>query len=323
MTGAAAPALPRVSVVVPAYQAAATIVETLRSALAQEGVDLELLVVDDGSTDGTAELARSLGPAVQVLRQANAGVGAARNRGVAAATGDYVAFLDGDDLWRADKLSRQVAALAARPQAGVCYTGVRLIDERGADIDPPLAWAQPGPRPEGDIFRHLLLEGNPVCTSSVLVRRDLLLRVGPFGLRRDESEDLDLWLRLARVSQFAYLPELLTEYRVLPASYYRADPRRARQRTLNTLQRAEERWGLDRPGDRAALARRRAGTQFAAAYELLRQERQREALPWLLQALRTAPLATPAALHLATLALPRPLRRALGRLRRRGAPQPR
>jgi glycosyltransferase involved in cell wall biosynthesis len=100
-----------VSVIIPAYNAAATLPETLASVLAQRAVDLDVVVVDDGSTDGTGEVAAQLGAPVRVIRQENAGVGAARNRGVDVARGRWVAFIDSDDLWEPDKLRLQVAAM--------------------------------------------------------------------------------------------------------------------------------------------------------------------------------------------------------------------
>ena len=125
-----------VSVIVPAYNAAATIGETLRSALAQTYPQLEVLVVDDGSTDATADIVRSFvarDPRVRLLQQANAGVAAARNLAIAQSRGAYVAPLDADDLWHPQKIALQLEALRrGGPRVGVVYCWWRVIDMRAA-----------------------------------------------------------------------------------------------------------------------------------------------------------------------------------------------
>lgn len=305
-----------VSVIIPAYNAAKTLEQTLRSALGQQDVELEILVVDDGSSDGTSELVQGFDPRVRLLPQANAGVGAARNHGLREARGGWVAFLDSDDLWEPTKLHSQLNLLSMGWPYGVCYTGLRLIDEHGEELQQTIPWAEPGPRPQGWIFRSLLFEGNPICTSSVLVSNALMDRVGPFVCDPGESEDYDLWLRLARQAAFLFHPAPLTRYRVLEASYFRGDARRARLRTLRTLARAIHRWDLDRPRDRARLRARRAGIYCSIAHELKLRGDAGEAARWLLRALREAPLASPAAAQIAGLLLPGALKRRVGILRR-------
>lgn len=309
-----------ISVVIPAYNAEATLPETLASAVAQRGVDFEVVVVDDGSQDGTADVVSSLGAPVRLVRQANAGVGAARNKALTAVRGEWVAFLDADDLWAPDKLQRQLEALRRSGSAGLCYTGVRLVDGAGQEYTSAERWARPGPRPEGWAFRSLLLQDNPICNSSVLVSRHLLSRVGPFSCDAAMSEDYDMWLRVAWLAPLRYLTEPLTSYRVLTDSYYRADPRRARLRALAAVDAAVARVGLDRPKDRRALRRRRADILFGLAYELERRGERVEAARWYLRALRQWPADPRVALQLAALGAPRRVRCAarphLGLLRR-------
>ena len=113
---------PRVSVIIPAYNSGPLVEEAIGSALAQTRPPAEVVVIDDGSTDDTAERLARFGPPVRVIRQANGGVSAARNRGLAAATGAFVAFLDADDVWHPDKLRRQLEAFAKRPELGLLGT---------------------------------------------------------------------------------------------------------------------------------------------------------------------------------------------------------
>ncbi|HEY1092631.1 MAG TPA: glycosyltransferase family A protein, partial [Burkholderiaceae bacterium] len=128
--------MPRVSVVIPSYNAEGFIAETLRSVLAQSFTDFEIIVVDDGSSDRTPEIAEALG--VRVLRQANAGVCAARNRGLAEARGEFICFLDHDDYWYPDKLAAQIAEFERDPELGVVYTDIIpwSVDATGTYPDP-------------------------------------------------------------------------------------------------------------------------------------------------------------------------------------------
>src|SRR5262249_15019068 len=129
--------VPEVSVVVPAYNAERTLRETLDSVLGQTLQDFEVLVVDDGSSDATAAVARDAGdPRVRVLSVPNGGVARARNLGIQEANGDLIAFLDADDLWRPRKLERQVEALEARPRAGMSFTAALRIDADGDPLGP-------------------------------------------------------------------------------------------------------------------------------------------------------------------------------------------
>ncbi|HET9299471.1 MAG TPA: glycosyltransferase family A protein [Candidatus Polarisedimenticolaceae bacterium] len=208
----------KVSVVIPAYNAAAFLGKTLRSVLEQSYADREVVVVDDGSSDGTAEVAASF-PGVRVHAGPRRGVCAARNLGVQLANGAYVAFMDHDDLWEKDKLAQQVACLDAEPRAAFVFTQAR-VEREGTliEIFPQI----PDPaRFLADAYENLV-HWNYVPMSSVMARRDRLLALspeGPFDPRFRLSEDWDLWLRLARAAGpggVAFLPEPLTRYIILP-----------------------------------------------------------------------------------------------------------
>lgn len=207
-----AEAAPRVSVVLPVFNAARTLEATLRSLWLQSFRDFELLAVDDGSTDGTAAiLARQSDPRLRVLRGdgGNAGVSASRNRCIREARGELVAFLDGDDLWTADKLARQVAALDAAPSAALAYSWTDLIDESGRVI-------QRGShvRAEGMVYPLLASRNFLDCGSTPLVRRTALVEAGPFDESLRGGEDWDLWLRIAHRHAFACVPAVQVHYRV-------------------------------------------------------------------------------------------------------------
>ena len=224
-----------VSVIVPAYNAAATIGETLRSALAQTYPHLELLIVDDGSTDATADIVRSFvarDPRVRLLRQANAGVAAARNLAVAQSRGAYVAPLDADDLWHPEKIALQLEALQLEalrrggPRVGVVYCWSRWIDEFGL-VGP--ARFVPYPH-EGNVYTALVTRNILENASTPLIRRECLVEAGGYdvGLRARGAqgcEDLKLYLRLAECYDFGLVRRFLVGYRVTHNNMS-SDPRR-------------------------------------------------------------------------------------------------
>lgn len=198
---------PAVSVVVPAYNAAACIGRALDSVLAQSWADHELLVVDDGSSDGTAAMLAVYGDRVHVLTQANAGPAAARNLGLRQARGRYIAFLDADDWWLPAKLSRQVELLEQRPEIGFCSTATRVVTQDGA---PAADWpcsCDGAPLLETLFVRSAAVSGS---TSGVLARRELLLEAGGFDASLRGFEDPDLWIRLAARAGYACIDEALT-----------------------------------------------------------------------------------------------------------------
>jgi glycosyltransferase involved in cell wall biosynthesis len=207
------PSAPLVSVIIPAYNAEAFLGETLDSVLAQSYPNLEIIVVDDGSTDATPRLLDSHGDRVRVLRQANAGQAAARNYGAREAHGELLAFLDSDDLWDTDKIARQVDLLARFPEALAVYCDHRAIDAQGQPVASSGALAHP--RPSGDILRALLLGPCIITPGLVLLRRSAFDEAGGFDeapLMRGH-EDYALWLRLATQGSFVYSPDTLVSYR--------------------------------------------------------------------------------------------------------------
>lgn len=219
--------MPYASIVVPAYNAEATLFETLASLSAQTFRDFEVVVVDDGSTDTTPHVARlrARGDArIRLVRQINRGLAGARNSGIAAATGEVIGFCDADDLWRPEKLVAHVDHLHASPEVGLSYSGSALIDERSL----PIGHAQ-RPRLRRVTAAHVF-KRNPVGNGSAPVIRRAALeaimwrpatetqRAWVFDETFRQSEDIECWLRMALLSDWTLegVPGLLTEYRVNP-----------------------------------------------------------------------------------------------------------
>ncbi len=216
---------PLVSIVIPAFNAADTLAETLASAAAQSHPATEIIIVDDGSTDSTARIAADFcarHPHARLISQDNRGVAAARNRGIAEAKGEYVAPLDADDLWHPDRIARQVAV--AGPEDGFVYCWSRDIDEAG------LVWRDgPRPRHTGRLFLRMLADNFVGNGSALLVRRAAAEAVGGYdeSLRaqgRQGCEDILFQLRLAERYPGAVAPSYLVGYRQRAAAMS-ADPK--------------------------------------------------------------------------------------------------
>jgi len=207
------PATPLVSVVIPTWNRAVYLPDAVASVCRQTFADWELIVVDDGSSDGTpAYLAGLDDPRLRVLREPHRGnPNAVRNVALGAARGRYVAFLDSDDWWEPEKLARQLAALTAHPDCGWSYTGLRCVDTGGREV--PL----PEPRafePRGGWVLERLVSGDArLQTSTVMADRALVERVGGFDERFIIAGDFDLWLRLAAESPVAPVRGALTTLR--------------------------------------------------------------------------------------------------------------
>jgi cellulose synthase/poly-beta-1,6-N-acetylglucosamine synthase-like glycosyltransferase len=208
----------KVSVVIALYNKAAYVLTAVRSALQQSLPAHEVIVVDDGSTDaGAQQLAAIADPRLRVVRQANSGVSAARNAGIALATGDWVAFLDADDWLHPDLLRGLAQAHEACPQAGLLGTQYRLVvqDARPQDI----CWT---PAPErfeiervADLYRRWM-QSPPFASSSVAIRADLLQAMQPcFKVGESCGEDLDVWFRVAERTPVALVRAELAAYRTL------------------------------------------------------------------------------------------------------------
>ena len=210
---------PLVSVVIPAYNAEQYIGETLASVRSQTYSALEIIVIDDGSTDGTGRVVAEHAaedPRIRLLRQSNAGVAAARNLGWHSATADLIAFVDADDLWAPTKIQKQVEVMQeGGEQMGLVYTWFVIIDERSR-----IRWLVKGLMIHGEVLAQSFLGNFVGHGSSPLIRRSALTDTGGFdsALRSAGAhgcEDLLLYYRIARTYHFGLVPEYLTGYRVV------------------------------------------------------------------------------------------------------------
>lgn len=192
----------RINIVTPVYNVAPYIAPTLASVCAQTHADWTLLVVDDGSTDATADMVAQFGdPRIRLLRQANAGVSAARNRGIAEVDGDGVMFLDGDDWLAPDALSRLAATLGAT-DAVAAYGAFCFVTHDGSTV----VARKTGPFADGDILERLVVRNLFANGGHVLIRADAIALAGPFRSDIAFGEDWEFWCRLACAGRFATVP---------------------------------------------------------------------------------------------------------------------
>jgi glycosyltransferase involved in cell wall biosynthesis len=203
-------AAPAVSVLMGVHNGAPWISRAVESVLAQTLADLELIVVDDGSTDATPGLLAAVGdPRLTVEAQPRAGLARALNRALARARAPLVARLDADDMALPPRLARQRAFLDAHPAVGLLGTAARVVDESGH----PVGAIQP---PEDDdAIRRALIRRNPFVHSSVMLRRALVEQVGGYDVSFAVAQDYDLWLRLSRITRMANLAEPLVVRRLV------------------------------------------------------------------------------------------------------------
>jgi glycosyltransferase involved in cell wall biosynthesis len=262
---------PRFSVVTPAYDAEATIGRAIASVVAQTLPDWELIVADDGSTDGTADLVESLSdPRVRLLRGVHGGLpAAARNRAIREARAEYVAFLDADDLWYPQKLERVAALLDRSPEADVVCHDMRVV--AGGLPAGLRAYRSDG----SGFYEQLAYRANFLSTSAVTVRLAALRAAGMFPEVPGEpiAEDYALWLRLAQMgSRFSLLPEVLGEYH-RHRSNLTGDLGRAQQATLRVMDAAYRDLAGRGRLDVARAVRRRARTRAAFVRDAVRAGR--------------------------------------------------
>lgn len=200
----------KVSVVIPLYNAREVIRETIETVLAQSWKDYEIVVIDDGSTDGSGAIVQEFGDRIRYVRQENGGVARARNRGIAESTGHYIALLDHDDLWHPMKLEKQVALLDRRPEVGMVITDVAHLDRNGK----PMGVVGAGYNPS-ETFARLFVRGYVPTPSAAMIRRSVLQTVGGFDERFHSAglDDHELWTRIAARYEIANIAEPLTYHR--------------------------------------------------------------------------------------------------------------
>lgn len=183
----------KVSVIIPAYNREKFIARAIQSVLAQIYGDYEIIVVDDGSTDNTANIVKQFGGKVKYILQPNGGSASARNRGIKESQGEYIAFLDSDDFWVPEKLNEQVKVLDNNPNVGIVYAKMPIVNEKGEQVG-----MKPS-QPSGKNFKELLEIWGDIPTSTVLTRRECFDKAGFFDTSLKTMQDIDMWLRIARL----------------------------------------------------------------------------------------------------------------------------
>ncbi len=221
---------PTVSVVIPTYNALKFLPQTIASVMGQTFQDFELLLIDDGSSDGTADWVaqynqdvennpQSQGHKIRFFQQHRGGVSTARNLGIQNAQGEFVAFLDADDLWVPTKLGQQVHYLNQHPRVGLVHGAIALMNEAGTLTGRVLS-----SKPVASSLTRLLTQ-NAVACQTVMVRRSCFEQTGGFDAQADTVEDWDLWMRVARFYPIVGLPDVLAHYRQVESSLSRSHER--------------------------------------------------------------------------------------------------
>lgn len=207
--------MPKVSVNIPVYNDEKYIRETLNSALSQTYKELEVVIVDDGSTDRTAEIIRSYrDPRIKYHYQPNQGIGAARNKALELSSGKYIAFLDHDDLWLPKKLEKQIALFEKNPELGLVFCDTIFFNEKG-DLYNIYKTRKP---PRGNVFKHLL-DWYFLSCETVVIKKDVLKNIGHFSPHMMMAEEYDLFLRIAYKYSIDYVDEPLAKYRIHEKNY--------------------------------------------------------------------------------------------------------
>lgn len=338
-----APSAPaRVSIVIPAYNCQETIAAAIESCLAQSYPNTEVVVVNDGSTDGTSTVLGQFGSRIRVVSKPNGGLASARNAGARAATGDFIAWMDADDLATPNRVEVQAAVLAAHPDIALVSSDFSAFVNEDADFDashiagyyhaytrlggaeriyphPILTPAGvPGVR-MGNLYEHLLW-GNFVHPPTVMARRELLERVGPFDETLRYSSDYDLLLRLSRLGAFAFVNASLLRYR--RSEKQMSGAASSSVMPLETVRILEKVRTSDPVtySRRRSLFRLRIAESLVSAASAIGPSARLEALRLLWEGLRHRFVIKPSVIALARIALPDALRRGMvGSWRRLGA----
>jgi len=206
--------MPLISVIVPAYNAEKTILETIESVRHQTFSDFELIVINDGSTDRTLELLDTIkDDRLKIFSYENGGNSVARNRGITHSVGEYISFIDADDLWTPEKLEMQLDALQRHPKAGVAYSWTVLIDEEGEFL-----FAQDPLYFEGNVYPNLLVDCFIASGSNILINRQTVESVGIFDTNLIIAADWEYYMRLASKWPFAVVPKYQVLYRLSSCS---------------------------------------------------------------------------------------------------------
>jgi glycosyltransferase involved in cell wall biosynthesis len=273
----------KVDVIIPAFNAAHYLPAAIDSVVSQTFEDWQILLVDDGSTDNTAEVVapylERLGSKIQYIKQNNRGLPAARNTAIRASTAEFLALLDADDVWLPCRLAESLKALAERPQAGLSYGLVTHIDPKGR-----LGTTFKGnpKNAEGHIASHIYMRKVELPCPTITFCRRCVDEVGLFDETMRATEDRDLWLRIALRYEVAFVPKVIAHYRTSPGSMS-TDPNRMLKAQLQFI---SKHYGAPGCG---VIARQ---TGWARAYKQRAEALKRQNRPWaaLMSSLRAVAL---------------------------------
>jgi len=303
---------PRVSVIIPIYNGAATIDRALKSAFEQTLTDFEIVLCDDGSTDNTPAVLAKYGDKVRVIRQTNRGLPAARNAAVRISSGEFLALIDHDDEWLPDKLGRAVAAMSADPTAVLLYSDKIVVNEAGeefrrSEVRPDTAHA-----PTMD---EMLSRIWPITPSAVVMRRDAFDRAGGFCEELISAEDIHFWLLMREQGHFIYLPDRLVRF-----TYGQVFPKVLNRDIGPTaiVDLIRERYGRRADGLVKDFIRHRVRMIANAGVIEMSKGNMQGARRCFIRVLQYDPLYVKSYLRIARTFLPAPVRRALGGKASRG-----
>jgi glycosyltransferase involved in cell wall biosynthesis len=211
--------MPKVDVIIPAYNAAKFLPAAIESVIAQTFTDWRILLVDDGSTDNTAEVVspfiHQLGPKLKYIKQANSGVSAARNEAIRNSSAEFLALLDADDIWLPHRLSESLRCFENRPQVGLAYGFNARINSEGRVID---TFARRQKHGEGKIAPYIYRLQVDLPTLTITFRKRCIDEAGLFDETMQATEDRDLWFRIASRYEVALVPQVIAHYRLSPSS---------------------------------------------------------------------------------------------------------
>jgi glycosyltransferase involved in cell wall biosynthesis len=265
----------RISVIIPTFNRVRFLCEALDSVLAQTVPVYEIIVIDDGSTDDTEKTVRNYRGNIRYLRQNNQGPSAARNYGMREATGDWIAFLDSDDLWVPDKIQAQTDLIRQHPHLDFVFGDLSLFDETKHDNEPEILnktvqeYMITHAADLKDFFRQLLI-CNPIPTSAVLFRRECLLQTGYFDETMRYCEDYDLWLRFAAKYRLGFVNKILVRRRMHDSNAMNAHEA-IYNGSLKVFKRLEANGGLS-PEMQQTVSRRIFSTQYDLASHLAKRK---------------------------------------------------
>jgi glycosyltransferase involved in cell wall biosynthesis len=276
---------PRVSILLPTYNRANYLVETISSVFTQAVDDFELIVVDDGSTDETRELVGSISdPRVRYLYQQNHGVSAALNTAWRAAQGEYVAMIGSDDVWSPNQLETLLPLIESSPSLGLVYARAQAMSING----------HPQPQILGSDMKFpndplaSLLYGDCICGLACLIRRRCVEQVGGFDESLVANEDWDMWIRMAEITQFAFHNEILARYRMHPTSLTGKRSRHYRRVILDRVRLIQDYYARPNlaPSARAVQSLALRNVYMNVGIRFLAVGAVREAVPYLWRAVR-------------------------------------